>query len=1374
MADLQEMLSRLKSHAGDTANNSQAGADTISHPQSYRQPSVSSPIFSPPPSGPQPHHQSAIMSPNTSALNTPVPDATSSDRTTSLLNLLRFNTGPASASGAGDGRPPQPAPLPQATPVATPSPISASDLVAQLTRKPPSSASQSASMLPSGTVKPPPRPELTSSSSENAQDFLLKLLNDKTVREEPAPVQQSSNEDPAARESEREGTPVRVFGTSETEQPTPFEPPQPVPKKGTIFTYVNPFEQLSASSPRNRSPKPESRQESRPSSRAPRIEILKPNRNTSPLSQGLHHRRSEPHSRMLTFVETSKLKAQSLAGSENVTTASTAEGKPDRQPREPPAPAVGDGGDQAGKQAEEALSAGQEDEDTLSDVGASAGGSASAKDESAPAKSGSSSSAEIKLEDVEQDTAEMANIPTEQPHDPGQRNVKDAGLDNVADSWESADEEDSPAKEEEQPAVRVYNFPMKPFVTIDIKTLMEPPASVRQDVVMEIARLKKEFDQIDRTLVTASPSYIAYALSKTGGFRLIRQDSGRFKHAFQSTPERIFNLSICSDAAASPRSHSEAVIATGVNGSVFWTMLPTSGSDRFEDENIDENGFIFPPIAHEDNHSGGQLKTRAKRSSRHPEFFGIGRGKSIYLIRAKVAREHYTDKKTRIVDTERYLKDWPLRISTGKAGKDFAFSEDDTVIVSLDKAGKMKFWDIRELAHPNAQVPGNVNPIEAKTPLLTLSTTSTNEKIWPTSVTFLDKERPSVKGIALRYLIVGMKQNHSIQLWDLGLGKPVQEINFPHANESDAICSIAYHARTGILAVGHPTRNSIYLIHLSAPKYTLQPMNQARYMQRLAQKDSSMLKPDSTAIMSGVREFSLGTKGQLRSLDLLSSPIGAIGIPDGFDDAMAFEVYVMHSKGVTCLRMKREDLGWTKDGKIQHPVDAEATGAIVVRTLRDISSPTSSEPSLNGDSATPKLAPSKASGKDVGKKESLPVRLHQPSTPESNLIASTLARVENKQDAARAAIMNGSDKADKKRKKRNGAGEPQSLAAPSYAQAAQRGQVMSPGQASTPNVAASQSQLEEPKSSIEAEHKSQASAAFSGISDKDVRRIEESVAAELSTIFQRELTNLYRKIDDDRRVQDAAGAAKQDAVLRLVSSTLTDNVEKSLSRIVSDSMQTAVLPALTEVSSATIERKLKEVLTSTVPSSIQHALKPALQGAVSRALQEPDVVASLSNVVSVKVAASLDAIVSKAVRTSINPALSDLPARVALQVSSDVERNFTEKLRQADAQRANDSLKIDQLTTLVRGLSEMVHTMAAAQSEFQSEILKLQRQVVQSRDESTRSEAEASVRTASTATTKSPEEKEMEAVMELVKDGNYTEGTIKVRILTVQTIVSSS
>jgi len=1434
--------------------------------------------FEPTTSQPQPHVPMMSANNRSASASKPHSGDSNADRTASLLNLLRFNQPASNTDGSAAQQehkvqehevvPSSPASTAahgqrgQATQNPAGHDISTSDLVASLIGKSSSSTPRlNTTAPPVQNLSEHSRPASVASPSQNSQNFLLKLLNQtkplqnvspsiaQSAGQVPSPKEQDheavpddlaqelanvslekapsgSSDSGAQRSSGRTDSPIRVFGDEQSAQPTPFEPQQ-VPKKSSLFTYVNPFEQLAASSPRNRTPQAD---KSRSASTTPALEVPKPSKTASHDSNRDGPKRKTKETLPRSEQPTSRRKLtpsgdEIMASIESSSPALLPDGRsqveallgigvPTRS-AETVAEALNEVGDKVNKQMEAALAKAEE-----RNVQEGVKRREKSQDTGATfidlEKKVQNTAIEVKKE---LDKAENQGLLEEALSEPVAEVIKDiiddAAQGTLADSWESADGDDSPTKDGNERVVRVYNFPMRPFVTISIKSEEKSAVAFRDDAIMDIARLKKEFDQIDRTLVTATTNVIVYAMSKYGGLRIIRQDDGMDKQVFRSAQDSIFNVTISTGASGGRSYNTQAAIATGVSGSVYWILLSQDGQDLFENENMEKQGLVFPPTpAHDDNSSGGQLKTRAKKSSRHPEFFAIGRGKSIHIVWPFVAGNSNfgVEGKARVVDTEKLFKERTLKITTGKAGKDFTFSEDDTLIVSLDKAGKMKLWDIRDLVDEANATADKIAPIDVKTPLLTFNTVAPAEKSWPTSVQFVDKVRPYAKGTALRYLVVGMKQNHTLQLWDLGLGKAVQELNFPHAKESDGICSVAYHPASGIIVVGHPTRNSIYFVHLSAPKYNLPAMSQSKFVELLAQKDSTLPKPDATAIMSGIREISFASKGQLRSVDLLPVANGSGSGPDRNDDQVLFELYAMHSRGVTCLSIKRADLGWSKDNRVLHPVDAEEKGVVSVNDLREQNIGPFSEPSsVNGDQTSPpelSATPANKQGqRDITRKSTLetpkPINHRIQSTGNASVLSDAASAV----NVTPVVALNGFhdkqakpvEKLEKKKKKRGAAPESVTrsddastvLTQPTsstYATAAQRAlspvtlppspsnktpsqTVLSKARSITAPSSHLSSMENQTKASIP--HGESISLGISGeFLDKELKKIEKGVLAEFNKVIGHELNSLYRRFDEDKRVQDAAGAAKQDAILRLVSSTLSDNVEKSLARIITSNIQQVVLPSIADVTSSTLDRKLQEVVSHHVHQSIPRELRAALPEAISRAMQNPEVLRVISDLVANKVAAHVESEFSSVLHSTISPAFKSLAVGAAQRMTGEVERRVSKQIHEADAQRYNDSLKIDQLTNLVRGLSETIHTMATAQSEFQHEFLKLQRQVAQGRQDSTSNAASShhpqvsaepsDHRSPPPAVQKSPEEEELEAIISLMNEGRYEEGTIRV------------
>ncbi|KAH1511980.1 hypothetical protein V6Z96_008562 [Aspergillus fumigatus] len=1358
----------------------------LSHSQllqhGYRHPSVSSAIPSPSPVNTPPHHGSDILSPNTATrgeMYPQQPQAQNPDRAANLLNLLKFNQGAAAAPSQQQptavGMEQPRSPLTQETGFEGVSRshtrnISASDLVASLfgrqAQAPPSAATPPMMPNPSQFAQPGHSGVGESSLSaaptaEHTQEMLLRLLNRPSPSQDVSQGHGKAASQPAASVSPVKSpvaeptaqASVEVHGARPEEtvsgKPDIISSQQPkstLTPKESIFTYTNPFEQLAAASPRKASPQIKSR------SASPAVELT----------------------------QRQKINVTATADVAPVSqpAASSAVQRPsspilDAEQREAVNQVVGKLVDQiVGRDVAEVRDKTAKEEESLP--------VRTDKDEGTKA---AISSVTSHLRDTTAEAKQAAKIEAAAAQDPAagspaaiNETTNGESGEALADSWESA--EDSAAKEEER-VVPVYNFPLKPFISISLKGNAQELPTIRDDGIMDIARLKKEFDQLDRSLTSATSEYIVYALAKNGGMRIIRQEDGSDKQVFRATRDRVFNVTLCTSATTSGVSEEQAILGIGVSGTVYWALISRGEKDLFELDALESESLIFPPFpASDENTSGGQLKTRAKRSSRHPGFFAIGRGKNIYVVcpQAAANANYGVSGSQRTVNTEKFFKERALKISTGKAGKDFVFSDDDTVVASLDKTGRLRFWDIREVVN-NPDFFTNVpSPAEVRVPLNTFVTGSPTEKSWPTSILFIDKLRPYVKSMALRYVLVGLKQNHTLQLWDIGLGKAVQELKFPHENESDAICSVAYHAASGIIVVGHPTRNSIYFVHLSAPRYNLQPMSQASFIKRSGEKDSSLPKPESTACMSGIREISFASKGQLRSLDLLPA-IKAPG--DSKEDSALFELYVMHSRGVTCLTIKKEDLGWGVDNKIIRPVNALEEGYIEISELQAFPSYVSDEPSINGDSAS---ASTRATPREVTKKtpEATAEAAGAPA-PSSTVspVKPVLKKKAADEQAEPAAAANGVEKPEKKKKKKAAATAPVTGESPAKAKEAtftaarglsgESGIVPQPSEQTT-QLAPSTTQpstMDAPffAATAAAPLSPEAGAKKAGeIWARHLEALQTGVTTEFNKSLGRELEGLYSRFDEERRNWDAASAAKQDQVLRLVSSTLSDNVEKNLARIVSSSIQSDVVPALTELTSAAVGKQLDQVISQHLGSVVPREVRQALPDAVARSVKQPEVMKAISDAVGQKIASHLESDMSRALHNSITPAFKSLALQAAEQIGSDMQKQLQVQMKQYEIQRHNDAAKIDQLTSFVRGLSDTVASMAAAQTNFQNEILRLNRVLsAKQQDEESRSSQQASSagRAAAPSEARTAEDLELAEIAQLMSEGRYEEGSVK-------------
>ncbi|KFX86662.1 hypothetical protein V490_08970 [Pseudogymnoascus sp. VKM F-3557] len=1320
------------------------------HIHGYHHPSVSSAMPTPPIYNNQPpHHPSAVMSPvSETGPSRPMAvlnDASTSnaDRTANLLNLLKFSQPAASSPTNAQPISPPPVSLHQTQPAAENR--GTADLLATLMG---SVGKQENKRVPSAPQTQFTRDTTTSASDvpgtpADTQAYLLQLLN----RPKPAQTDNGPVLTPTkAKGSFGENTatekvaPKEVIDTTEatkeafvddiSDATQPQAAQEPVKNTKTLFNYVNPFEQLAASSPRNRTPAPAPAAQ-QTATKAP-VQILKPPRHTT--GETLDQKRKE-HDQSPSV--TGPAHAKRKIGSPEATAQTAAEPSnveklfgigSSKQPTETVAQALNEAGNQADKEVGEALARASE---------------AAVADESVASKAAKAADDSVdKLASLIEKKDFLKDTTTSDAKPTAVKSVaRNVAQESVVDSWESADADAATLNPQDQKdsgnTIKIYNFPLKPWVAITLKSdsSVDRP-TFDPESAMAIARLRKAFDQNDRTLVTATNNFIVFAMSKNGGIRIIRQDSGRDRKIFDETRDQVFNVS----ASTSNRDGSEAVIGTGCSGTVYWAAVKDTGGDKIEEFSA-KTSFALPPIQSPgDENPGGVLKTRARKSSVHPEFFAVGRGKSIHIIFPYLITEggFIQPGADRFVDIDKYLSQRTLKIDTGKAAKDFTFSQDDTTVVSLDKAGRVKFWDVRGLTAENQ--PKNQS-IETKEPLMTLITTPASEKSWPTSVIFVDKVRPYLKGCALRYLIVGMKQNHTLQLWDLALGKPVQELHLPHDKESDAACSVVYHAATGVIVVGHPTRNSIYFIHVSAPKYNLpKSLSQSEFIEKLVKKDTTLPSPESTAVMSGIREYlfseSLETKegsdkrarGDLRSLDILQ-PVAPLN--SAKPDTTLFELYAMHSTGVTCISVKPETLGWDSNNRAVNPASAVDEGLITVSELKPIESPAPREPTSTSSASTPATTPTAqatpkapAMAKETGRKAAA-VNNHTeqpaavPGTP-----AKKGEQAQNLTNGGQEALTSGTEKVEKKKKKKAAA-----------AAARQHDAISESSSTASKSAHATANGTSEAVGVVSQEQ-----------INKALKTVDSSIS-DMARQLNSSIDKIYQSFDADKTAQAAAAEEKQVSLLRLVSSTLGENVDKTLGSIVETNTKKTLLPALTDSVSKAVSKNVHDHLSAKlgvlVQASVSKEVQAVLPGTLGKALEKPEFLRnlsrsmtdSISNTLAVSLTESISSAVvqkvafkveenfAKVMKNEIVPSFNALAARTAQKSAVDIQRTVSERINNLERQRQSDSDEISKLSKVIEGLTEMISTMASAQEGFQAAVLRGSNSATQSNiDQATESQ----------------------------------------------------
>ncbi|EPS43012.1 hypothetical protein H072_3003 [Dactylellina haptotyla CBS 200.50] len=848
----------------------------------------------------------------------------------------------------------------------------------------------------------------------------------------------------------------------------------------------------------------------------------------------------------------------------------------------------------------------------------------------------------------------------------------------------------------EKAAFTIYKFPMKPFSQITFNAV--PTVTVPNGRFSDIAKMSRNVDQMDRNLISASPSYIVYATGKSkGGVRIIRQEDGHDVVLMKESAERTVNVAL---------GRENQVLAVGVNGTVLWSDLEGL-EGPMEESTIEGRSFLFPPSPLQDQ-NGGLTKSRTHLASTHPKVFAIGRGRFISLIHADAARQYgeQVGGITKINDTA-YHANHSRTIDTQKVSKEFCFSEDDTTVVTIDKAGKIKFWDVGKLVEFELGEDGAGYPTETARiltePVLTRSAVSPGEMYKATSVIFVDKQQPYDRRQALRYLIVGLQQNHVIQLWDIAIGRAVQELRFPTSSSgSDGLCSLSYHPKSGVIVVGNPNRNTISFIHLSTPKYNLQAFSQAGFIKAVSDQSPNLPKLDATAIMSSIVEYSLGDRGQLISLEVLDSAASP-QLPIDEGKPPIFELYISHTKGLTCLSLCKEDIGFDGNLRVMKGLDAVISGACTLTALLppNTAPPTEQPPKTEEPKATP------AAIVNVVSEQPKPALSNQqPPKPKAVEVqdepvaekAEEKPPVVNGAHGRKAASMSGLGRGKKPRRDVNTV----SFAGPSAAE--------NDEPPSTPQPKKNKGKDREEKK-----------VALSTVSispellEREVKKIEDAVNTSFSQALSREIGSLYRRFDEDRRVQQAASDAKQEAILRVVSNTLSSGLEATIDKIIVAHMSQLGL----DLKSAFLEN-----IPAAVSDSVSRQIESLIPKAVEKTLTSRAVLGSLAEAIIIPLREDLDTTIRGTLDQYLQ-SLDKMSTEMSKALSTQVMKQSKEVLKESRRVHEEDTLKIAMLTSTV---SEMAKTIANLESTT-ARMIEMQQQLLNNQEKL----ANAAAATASSA-----------------------------------------
>ena len=511
---------------------------------------------------------------------------------------------------------------------------------------------------------------------------------------------------------------------------------------------------------------------------------------------------------------------------------------------------------------------------------------------------------------------------------------------------------------------------------------------------------------------------------------------------------------------------------------------------------------------------------------------------------------------------------------------------------------------------------------------------------------------------------------------------------------------------------------------------------------------------------------------RLRMLMVCDKTAGTPKVRD--ERAPLFELYVVHSKGVTCLTITKEDIGWDANNKVVHGIDAAKEGVVDLKELKlgSIIEETRSKSPLEEPTPSSSAGRKKKSKKHQPTVE--PVEEGEGKLPDSELETTKApapaistgrdARVDSAEadSLARISTKKSKKKAAQAIESATSAKPPSRTESPTKVDSFTRPNFDQPQQAEDMDPAAPPFSTQSPE--MEASKSDKVSVGISGDwLDKEIKKIQEAVSKD----FKKELSNLYTNIQNDRLVQDTAATARQETMLRLVSTSLTNNVDKTLARHIHSEIQQVILPALSTITANAVSSNVGDGVAKALHQMLPHQLGTQLPSAVSAALNNPQLSRSVAETVAFQLAKTTESQLMDLANRHIIPAFKNLAVSAAEDAAARVEARMMGEIRSVEAGRRRDSARMEKLGSIIQGMSETLHTMSQTQVAFQRQVAGSNKQLVLAADPASQpastamSPLPAPIARPKPVKPKTQEELDYEEILELMQAGKYEDGSIK-------------
>ncbi|EJD53266.1 hypothetical protein AURDEDRAFT_81612 [Auricularia subglabra TFB-10046 SS5] len=155
-----------------------------------------------------------------------------------------------------------------------------------------------------------------------------------------------------------------------------------------------------------------------------------------------------------------------------------------------------------------------------------------------------------------------------------------------------------------------------------------------------------------------------------------------------------------------------------------------------------------------------------------------------------------------------------------------------------------------------------------------------------------------------------------------------------------------------------------------------------------------------------------------------------------------------------------------------------------------------------------------------------------------------------------------------------------------------------------------------------------------GMLSKELRKSEDNLQTKIGRLITKELEKQQQRLEDMRAEATAADFARQEKIIKLISTELTKNTTRVVEAAVKGVVQNSVLPSLETIT----KNEVRSALNSQIAKGLGDSLAQTLPSEIERLLLRPDVANHVARSISLSVTPQVERHVKEAVTKTLIPA----------------------------------------------------------------------------------------------------------------------------------------